>query len=243
MVVMPLRSLTVACLVAMTAFMRHRYGSGIALTGDAGSPPRFTSNRYLANIEDTLKQVRASSSGIPALEFMQASYAIVSIMDAIPGMGLIKQDMVGNADHIWRRLGGDATTLEAMCAAELATMPLDKARSKDGTVVTSLLWLKRALQFLQGLLKEMLRSPQKTLRQCCSVAYESSLKRHHNMVMRGTFHVATNVAPPRDEFLAKLTIAGSGEAAAVKALSKLVPAWGTLLERLDAFLVRERIER
>ena len=55
-------------------------------------------------------QVRPNSGGVPAREFLTAAYGIITLFDSLPGMGVVKSDMLGNADALWRGIVG--TTLE-----------------------------------------------------------------------------------------------------------------------------------
>ena len=209
-----------------------------------GPPPRDALRRpVLTEVEERLKLVRRSSAGVPCLEFLRASYAIISIFDALPGMGMVKSDMLGNCDKIWRHQTAEPRTLQQMCVAEIEALggDADQARKRDGSVCNSLLWLKRALRLIDGILKGLVRDATASMRDCCTSAYASSLKKYHNVVMRSAFGVAVNAAPSRAEFMRKLAPA-STEAASLKTIGRLLASFSTLLDAIEGFLKEKRIE-
>eukprot|EP00967_Tisochrysis_lutea_P069915 scaffold92057_cov33-Tisochrysis_lutea.AAC.2 len=114
-------------------------------------PPRLRLSRpFLDEAALVLAAVHTSSRGVPAQSFLMASYSIITIFDSLPGMGVVKADMLGNADALWR-LANPADTLEEMCDRELESFGgMDKhvaarrAAHTDGSACTSLLWLKYA---------------------------------------------------------------------------------------------------
>ena len=64
-----------------------------------------------------------------------------------------------------------------------------KKASVEGTTGMGLLWLKRALGLISGMLEAMLADPSKELAACVQAGYDASLRPHHNFVMKGTFKV------------------------------------------------------
>jgi hypothetical protein len=242
------RPLGVCCAIAAICLYQVMPQTSSA-RGGSGAPPRVKGNNpFFEEVEGRLKAVRSrSSKGVPTVELLYLSYAIISIFDAMPGMGMVKSDMLGNCDKIWRHLGGEgnAPTLEDMVAAELEALAGDseRARKRDGSVCNSLLWLKRALRLVEGILQELLAHPTKSMKDCTAAAYATSLKRHHNMVMKGAFGVAVNAAPGREDFISKLAGPKSTPEAAVKSLGKLLPSLSKLLESTEQLLVRSKIER
>ena len=209
-------------------------------------PPRYKSNRpFFEDVEQRLKAVRPSKAGTPTREFLYASYSLISIFDALAGMGMVKSDMIGNCDKIWRHMDApDEQTLEAMCDAEIEKFggDVDKAWRVDGSVCNSLLWLKRALRLVEGIMKALLKKPAKSMKECCNLAYAGSLKKYHNFVMKGAFGVAVNAAPDRDEFLLKLAPGSPGDVA-LKSISKLLPTFTKHLDAIETFLTSRKIER
>ena len=199
---------------------------GEAVNGPAGPPPRLRFTRpFLEEVGDSVKVVRVSNAGVPAREFLLASYGIITIFDSLPGMGIVKADMLGNCDALWRHLSG--RPIERMCDDEIVALggANDRAAAytaarTDGSACTSLLWLTRALKFVEAILSAMLSSPHASLKECVYSAYGLTMRKHHNIVVKGVFAAAVNAAPSRPAFVAKLAPAGASEAAAMKLLAR-----------------------
>lgn len=87
-------------------------------------------------------------------------------------------------------------TLEEMIDADIIAAGGDaKKASVEGTTGMGLLWLKRALGLISGMLEAMLADPNKELKACVQAGYDASLRPHHNFVMKGTF----TVRPPHPD--------------------------------------------
>ena len=159
---------------------------------------------------------------------------------------MVKSDMVGNADKMWKHLADTAKqgkTIEELMDAEIKDGG-DKAKSKEGTVCLAMLWLKRALKLVEGILKEMLANPTKKLTECVQTAYDGSLKKAHNFVMRGTFSVGVKAAPNRETFMKKLFPASSDPEAELKKLGeKDVPKLTLILTTIETYQTKNGIEK
>ena len=108
-------------------------------------------------------------------------------------MGIVKSDLLGNADSLWR-LHTPGATLQHMCDAELEALgggpgcraAAKKASRRDGSACTSLLWLCRALRLIEALLLELVKPLQASLKECVTAGYAHSLRKHHNALVRYT---------------------------------------------------------
>jgi hypothetical protein len=117
----------------------------------AGPAPRLGFSRpFLEEVGNSIQLVRLSRAGVPAREFLLASYGIIAIFDSLPGMGVVKSDMLGKADALWRHMR-PGRTMEELCDSEVDALSgvgeralKHKAASTDGSACTSLLWLKCA---------------------------------------------------------------------------------------------------
>ena len=227
----------------MCAICARRGDAGVV--GSLGPPPRDKMNKLtLTVVEERLKLVKPTSAGdVTVVPFLKASYAIITIFDAIPGMGMVKSDMIGNTDKLWKCLRTGSETMQELCDGELEALDgnADKARAVEGSACNSALWLTRALRLIEGILKELVRSMEMSLKDCCLNAYARSLKRHHNMVLKRVFSVAVNAAPERAVFMSKLSPAP--EADALKTMSKLLPAFSKTLNGIEGYLRKQGIER
>ena len=231
-------ALVVAVLAVLFAWLQRS-----DTAGSMGPPPRLVLSRpILVECEDRLKKVRIRTNDMPSREFLLAAYVMVTIFDVMPGMGVVKSDIQGNIDKIWRRQTSSSVPLLQMCDDEISALDGDvsRARQRDGSVCTSLLWLKRALRLVEGILQQLVRHAGKSLRECANAAYASSLRLHHNFVMRSTFSVALNASPSRAEFMRKLS--DETEADTLKTISRVVPSFTKLLDLIERHLVAQRIE-
>ena len=239
----PRQGLVLAGVAAMCAICARRGDAGVV--GSLGPPPRDKMNKLtLTVVEERLKLVKPTSAGdVTVVPFLKASYAIITIFDAIPGMGMVKSDMIGNTDKLWKCLRTGSETMQELCDGELEALDgnADKARAVEGSACNSALWLTRALRLIEGILKELVRSMEMSLKDCCLNAYARSLKRHHNMVLKRVFSVAVNAAPERAVFMSKLSPAP--EADALKTMSKLLPAFSKTLNGIEGYLRKQGIER
>ena len=91
------------------------------------------------------KAVETGADGIPCESFLTAAYKITEVFDSISGMGMVKTDMVGNADKIKKNMmDNPGKTLQQMIGEELANAGGDaKKACKEGSTCLALLWLKR----------------------------------------------------------------------------------------------------
>ena len=240
------RGAAVTLALAIAAYSSPIFRKGGGSSAGGTPPPRTKSNKpFFEDMERTLKAIKPSKAGVPTREFLHASYALIRIFDSLAGMGMVKSDMIGNCDKIWKHMTApDEQTLEEMCDAEIAAFDgnVDKAWKVDGSVCNSLLWLKRALRLVEGIMKAILKKPAKSMKECCNAAYAASLKRHHNFVMKSAFSVAVNAAPSREEFLGKLA-PGSGSDAALKTLARLQPMFTKQLDVVESYLLARKIEK
>jgi hypothetical protein len=101
--------------------------------------------------------------------------------------GPVKKDMNGNIEKIRARLGDhpvDSKTLEGMLEAEAA-------EGKDKTATQALLWLLRGLQFTMIALRLNQADSTQELSLSFTNAYEGTLKKYHNFIVKGIFAVGT----------------------------------------------------
>jgi len=216
-------------------------------TGSMGPPPRERLSRpVLIEVDERLQLVKSSASDVRCLPFLRAAYAAVMIFDLIPGMGMVQADIQGNADNIWLKMSSAGDSLLQLCDGEIAALggDVDRARQLDGSVCTSLLWLKRALRLIEGILRQLMRHPSKTLRECCNAAYAASLRAHHNFIMRSAFAAALHASPSRADFTRKLAVAPeASETATLKAVGRVLASLTRPLDLIDRLLVERRVER
>ncbi|ELT88921.1 hypothetical protein CAPTEDRAFT_199242 [Capitella teleta] len=80
---------------------------------------------------------------------------------------------------------------------------------EKNSATNSLLWLKRALQFIACLLDQIVKDeakeePSESIVPFCLVAYENALKRYHGWMIQKVFQVLIKVAPRKKDLLRTL---------------------------------------
>ena len=96
-----------------------------------------------SGVKDKWTAAAAVNGQVPGAAFVEAAKAIISIFDLITGMGIVKGDMVGNADTLGRHLGESGFTLQGLVEAELKTGDKKKLISNGKTATCACLWLNR----------------------------------------------------------------------------------------------------
>lgn len=190
----------------------------------------------------TAVQAGVQDGSADAAAFVEASLTIISIFDMISGMGTAKGDMVGNATTL-QRAAASGGSLKALVEAELAGKSDTEVKKIVGdgkTATCALLWLVRALTFIKVMLELMVANPTMSMKDCVYKGYEGSLKPYHNMIVKGVFSAAVNMAPKREDFVLKL--AGSEEDA-MAAFKELLPIFTGLLDANRDYLKSKGIEK
>lgn len=80
--------------------------------------------------------------------------------------------------------------------------------SDTGTV--ALLWMKRTMQFVLGLLKALVTDASISLSSASRKSYAATLRYCHNFVTRGVFDTGLRFAPSRESFYKNLAGGGAG---------------------------------
>ena len=94
-----------------------------------------------------------SPGAVPVKAFCDASEQICKIFDAIKGMGTPKADIIGNVAKIRKNITDEDALLCAMVDAE------DQPKPKEGSTGLALLWLKRALYLVEGIMAKFVEMP------------------------------------------------------------------------------------
>lgn len=194
-----------------------------------------------SNVNDRWAAVTITDGKVLGPEFCEAASTLVTVFDLVLGSaaGMVKGDMLGNANTLKGMLAA-GQTLQELVEAEITSTgkKVEKLAGDGKTATCALLWLTRALVFIQKLLETYLGSGDKTLKDCTLAGYEVSLKPHHGMIVRGTFSVCVKACPDRDKFTAML---GPDADTVKKDLTKLLETSGlnAVLEANKTFLAEK----
>lgn len=132
-----------------------------------------------------------------------------------------------------------ATTLEQVLDEEAMDPKLKKliksesgAGAESGTV--ALLWMKRTMQFVIGLLQGLVDDSKVTLSAASRKSYAASLKYCHNFITKGVFDTGLRFAPSRESFFKNLA-GGSNDISQVN--TALVEFLSIFQPQLDGIVV------
>lgn len=147
-----------------------------------------------------LEEMENSGGKVPARAFCNASTELIAIFDAFgKAFGIVKGDMTGNVEKLKKNI--EAFSGSNVSLQELVQSDIDKdILKKDDSSYVALLWLKRALQFIQQFLIS-LAVPNTESSDAASTAYELTLKKYHGFVAKTAFSVAVKAAPYRKDLM------------------------------------------
>jgi len=193
-----------------------------------------------SQVVEKWKALACESVDIKGEEFVSAAKAIISIFDLINGMGMPKADMEGNATTLGKNLAAGQSVQDCVQSELDSGKDLKKLVSDGKTSTCALLWLFRALVFIEGLLKALIDHPEMSLKDAVLAGYEISLKPHHGFMTKNIFAVAVKAAPSRADFMKKV---GPSEEEVMPKFKEVMPVFGETLKKLKAFLENKGIER
>ncbi|KAL7308564.1 hypothetical protein PS15m_011752 [Mucor circinelloides] len=155
---------------------------------------------------DTLKRSYVdvdTSKGIDTEQFLEATEGLVKLFDLLgsAAFSVVQNDMNGNIKKIRERLLSNPTanaTLQDLMATE--------APEKKRVATEGLLWLTRGLDFTAQALRRSMDNPAEELNVSFTKAYESTLRKHHNMLVRPVFSLAMKACPYRKDFYEKIGV-------------------------------------
>eukprot|EP00775_Hariotina_reticulata_P013032 gene13032-13161_t len=108
----------------------------------------------------------------------------------------------------------------------------DHDHSKSCT--KGLLWLKRALEFMTAIMRELLDKPDRSMSDVVSDTYYATLHRWHGFLASSAFHVAFAFCPSRESFMEK--VAGADDPEALQQMQKFIDEFSPLLAEVHTFL-------
>eukprot|EP00296_Roombia_truncata_P008454 JP446939.1.p1 GENE.JP446939.1~~JP446939.1.p1 ORF type:complete len:203 (+),score=82.01 JP446939.1:41-649(+) len=182
--------------------------------------------------------IQLEDGEIPVEVFLSACAEILPIFDRL-GMVFktVKSDIHGNLDKIgkaFKTTHASCPTLTKMVQKDIA----DKNTKKDGLPTVSLLWLKRALEFITLLLGK-LSSTDHEVKQCGQEAYDATLVKFHGFIVRKTFGAGMSAVPTKKDFCAKF---GSDEAQTISEMAEYVKVFSPFLENIQQLYISNQLD-
>lgn len=169
---------------------------------------------FFHEIIDAFKAAGASApngdyKNMNVSKFVEAMTMFLRIFDAFANpffSDVVKKDVRGNIEKL--RVGAQKTrrdTIETVLDNELSDPKMKKHILKETsqgseTAAVGLLWLKRTMQFVIGLLRYLVQDASITLSSASRKSYSESLRYCHNLITRGVFDTGLRFAPSRESF-------------------------------------------
>ncbi|XP_077489761.1 pleckstrin homology domain-containing family A member 8-like [Amblyomma americanum] len=141
-----------------------------------------------------------SESNIETAAFLDCCRSVLPVFNVLGAtvFAPIKADIQGNIDKLSDKYSTDSTGFAKLLA--MLQREVDEGRdATSGRAIESLLWLKRALEFILQFLSEI-HSGNENLADCASKAYGRTLKRYHNWLVQKVFAVAVRAMPSMRTF-------------------------------------------
>eukprot|EP00050_Salpingoeca_kvevrii_P018842 m.79246 g.79246 ORF g.79246 m.79246 type:complete len:513 (+) comp8177_c2_seq1:196-1734(+) len=170
------------------------------------TPKRNAADRtFFSQMEHKFGDVTIhGDDGIDTREFLEACRCIVPFLNSVGSTTFapVKSDINGNISKLQGHFDANPVRFNSLQSLVLSEIDANTVAA-SGSATDALVWLKRALEFINILLSEVVMGAE-TIVAAATTAYEQTLKQHHNWVVRGIFSVALGSVPYRHDFLRSL---------------------------------------
>lgn len=113
------------------------------------------------------------------------------------------------------------------------------AGSESGTV--ALLWMKRMMQFVTGLLQILVKDGTASLSSASRTSYSKTLRHCHNFITRGVFDTGLRFVPQRETFYKNLAN-GAPVEKVDQAISDFITIFEPMLVGIDGMYKARKLE-
>ncbi|KAI9474264.1 MAG: glycolipid transfer protein domain-containing protein, partial [Benjaminiella poitrasii] len=143
------------------------------------------------------------SEGIDTQQFIEATEGLVKLFDLLgsSAFAVVQSDMNGNIKKI-----RDRFLSNPIANGNLQGLMATEAPEKKRVATEGLLWLTRGLDFTAQALRRSINNPEEELNVSFTKAYEQTLRKHHNMLIRPVFALAMKACPYRKAFYEKIGV-------------------------------------
>lgn len=203
---------------------------------------------FFSAMEHSFVDLHSPDQAIETSKFLDCCRSLLPVFNVLGAtvFSPIKADIQGNIDKLNKQFTTDPAqfaTLLSMVQKEVD----DGKNAQSGYATEALLWLKRALEFIVNLLREI-HSGKPSLVDCAEVAYGKTLRPHHGWLVRSVFAVAVRAMPSMKSFQRDLapTPRDAGHPAYTKQLfadcGQYIAALDAVLEAINAFYRKHKLE-
>lgn len=188
--------------------------------------------------------VLTEEGGIPTSPFLDCCRDMIPFLDTLNSTAFapVKSDIGGNIEKLATKYTTDPqlfVTLQSMVLHELSR----NTHNEKNSSTDALLWLKRAMEFIQVFISEVAKGEQ-SLDTAAGTAYGKTLRRFHNWIVRGIFGLAVKAVPYHQDFMNLLGSDGSAQAntAVLQDMVTFAASLGHLVKLIGAFYVHHKLD-
>jgi Glycolipid transfer protein (GLTP) len=124
---------------------------------------------------------------------------------------LVRSDVGGNIDRLAKRNSENPIAYSYNIFQIIEAEVREEAHTGSSSCTKGLLWLKRAMEFLVGILQELNTHRDVSMNEAVSRAYAATLQPFHGWIVGSTFTLAFKFVPSREAFFEKLGIDENAE--------------------------------
>ncbi|KAF7637379.1 GLTP domain-containing protein [Meloidogyne graminicola] len=183
---------------------------------------------------------------IPTEQFLLACQGIADFVGFLGTAFIpVKNDISGNVRKVENKFETDRQKLYFL--QDLIDADIHESNGKIGLATEGLLWLKRGLEFMLSMLKQLVKdykngisngnlSKSENITNILRNAYETTLKRHHNFISKQLFKVVIHAAPSRKTLLKALAFGNENlERECINHIEELLGNFGANVQSLVAY--------
>ncbi|KAF8326849.1 glycolipid transfer protein domain-containing protein [Cantharellus anzutake] len=192
----------------------------------------MSENVFFNTLAKSFTDVTITDAGVDTIAFLEASEGIVQLFNLLGSAAFapVKADISGNITKVRTRYLAAPTI-----SATLESLVENEKGEKKRTATEGLLWLLRGLQFTCIALQRSVADKKEELSISFTKAYEDTLKKFHNFVVRPIFALAMKACPSRADFYPKL---GSPPDKVETELIAWLAALDKIVKRVQEFYVK-----
>lgn len=173
-----------------------------------------------------------------AKPFLDVCRLILPVIDKLgASFMLVKSDVQGNIDRLDQRMNTDPKTYENLFAIVLSEVAAGDYNDSS-SCTKGLLWLKRAMEFVLGILASLDADPHQPLPDIVKDTYTSTLYQFHGFLVSSAFTVAFQFLPAREAFYHNVGVNDSN----AKDLAEFIGAFSPVVKQVHEFLASKGLD-
>mmetsp|Transcript_27778 Transcript_27778/g.60733 ORF Transcript_27778/g.60733 Transcript_27778/m.60733 type:complete len:207 (-) Transcript_27778:1758-2378(-) len=159
----------------------------------------MSESTVFASLSESLKPIRSEDGEIQTIPFLSTCRLIIPIIETLgTAFYPAKADLSGNIERLAKRAAEDPEEYKLLF--KIITKEVDKGEETGSSSATKgLLWLKRFLEFVVSLLRN-LDDPAATLYDAAYKSYKECLQPYHGFIASSAFTVILNMCGSREPF-------------------------------------------